>query len=138
MIPINSVSTQTKANPKVHSQLGSQLINPRNKQRNTKRPTHHRLLIMHTLTKPQRQITHSLRNALDLNPLIISEGMVLRRDTGVVDHGAGVGCEAGHGAAEVGVDFHDFFDGGGFEEGGLDSLFDGEDDAFGGFDSYCC
>ncbi len=58
--------------------------------------------------------------------------MVLGLDAGVLDHGAGVGLEARHGAADVGVDFDDFFDGGGFEEGGGDALFDAEEDAMGG------
>ena len=90
---------------------------------------------MHALAKPESEITHGLRDTLDLDPLVVRERVVLCGDTGVVDHGTGVGCEAGHGASEVTVDFHDFFDGAGFEEWGLDAFLDGEDDAFGGADA---
>ena len=98
-------------------QLRTLLIHTRNQQRNTKRPTHHRILIMHTLTEPQRQIAHRLRNTLHLDVLVVREGVVLRGDAGMVDHRACVGDESGHGAAEVCVDLHYLFDGGGFEEG---------------------
>ena len=58
--------------------------------------------------------------------------MYLGFDARVLNHGPGVGLEAGHGAADVGVDFDDFFDGGGFEEGGGDALFDADYDALAG------
>ena len=58
---------------------------------------------------------------------------MLAFDTCVFDHGAGIGLQAGHGAADVSVDFYYFFDGGGFEEGGGYTLFDAEEDAMG-----CC
>ena len=87
---------------------------------------------MHTLPKPERKITHRLCGALDLDPFVVREAVVLCGDACVVDHGACVGSEAGHGTAEVMVDFHDFFDRAGFEEGGLDAFLDGEDDALGG------
>ena len=117
------------------SQLRSHLVNTRNQQRHAKRPTHHGLLVMHALPEPERKITHGLRDALDLDPFVVREGVVLSGDARVVDHGACVGGEAGHGASEVTVDFHDFFDGTGFEEGRLDAFLDGEDDAFGGADA---
>lgn len=62
------------------------------------------------------------------------EGVGLAFDAGVFDHAAGVGLETGHGAADVAVDFDDFFDGGGFEEGRGDALFDAEDYTGGGGD----
>lgn len=34
----------------------------------------------------------------------------------MLDHGPGVGLQAGHGAADMAVDFDDFFNRGGFEE----------------------
>jgi hypothetical protein len=58
-------------------------------------------------------------------------GAYLRRGPGMIDHRSGIGCEATHGAAEMGIDFHDLLDTGGFEEGRLDTLFYAEDDAFG-------
>ena len=58
---------------------------------------------------------------------------MLAFDTGVFDHGAGIGLQAGHSAADVSVDFDYFFDGRGFEEGGGYTLFDAEEDAMG-----CC
>jgi len=62
--------------------------------------------------------------------------MVLTFETGMVDHRAGIGREAGHGTADVGVDFDDFFDGGGFKEDGGDAFFDTEDNAFSSTDAY--
>lgn len=117
------------------SQLRSQFIDARNQQRHAKRPAHHSLLVMHTLPEPKRKITHRLRDTLDLDLFVVREGVVLCGDARVVDHSACVGCEAGHGASEVTVDFHDFFDGAGFEEGGLDAFLDGEYDTFGGADA---
>jgi hypothetical protein len=90
---------------------------------------------MHALSEPERKITHGLGDALDLDLFVIREGVVLCGDACVVDHGACVGGEAGHGASEVTVDFHYFLDGAGFEEGRLDAFLDGEDDAFGGADA---
>lgn len=91
------------------AQLWSKLINSRNEECHTERPTHHRLLVVHTLSEPQRKIAHGLRHALHLDPLVVCEGVVLGRNARVVDHRTGVGGEAGHGAAEMGVDFHDLF-----------------------------
>ena len=62
------------------------------------------------------------------------EAVVLALDAGVFDHGAGVGLQTGHGAADVGVYLDDFFDGRGLEEGGGYALFDAEDDAMGSGD----
>ena len=62
------------------------------------------------------------------------EAVVLALDAGVFDHGAGVGLQAGHGAADVRVYLYDLFDGGGLEEGGGHALFDAEEDAVGGGD----
>lgn len=61
--------------------------------------------------------------------------MALALDAGVLNHGPGVGLETGHGAANVAVDLDNLLDGGGFEEGGGDSLFDSQDNAFGGGDA---
>ena len=52
----------------------------------------------------------------------------------MLDHGPGVGLEARHGAAEVGVDFDNFFYGRGFEEGGSDTFFDTDYDTLAGCD----
>ena len=90
---------------------------------------------MHALSKPKCEITHRLCDAVNPDPFVVREGVVLGGDAGVVDHGACVGSEAGHGAPKVVVDFHDLLDGAGFEEGRLDAFLDGEDDAFGGADA---
>lgn len=42
--------------------------------------------------------------------------MVLGLDASVLDHGPGVGLQAGHGAANMAIDFDDFLDRGGFEK----------------------
>ena len=137
MVSSKAISDEHQPKPyqSRHSQLRSRLVNTRNQQRHAKRPTHHRLLVMHALPEPERQITHGLCDALDLDLFVVREGVVLCGDACVVDHGACVGGEAGHGTSEVTVDFHDFFDGAGFEEGGLDAFLDGEDDALGGADA---
>jgi len=62
------------------------------------------------------------------------ESVVLGLDAGVLHHAAGIGLQTRHGAPNVSVDFDDFFDGRGFEEGGGDALFDAEDDTFAGCD----
>lgn len=62
------------------------------------------------------------------------EAVILALDAGVFDHGASVGLQAGHGAADMGVYFDNLFDGGGLEEGGGYALFDTEEDAMGGGD----
>lgn len=121
-----------------YTQLRAQLVNTRDQQRNTKRPTHHRLLIVYTLSEAQCEIAHSLCNTLNLDRLVVGEGMVLGSHSGVVDHGAGICSETRHGAAKMSVYFHDLFDGGGLEEWRLDSLLDPKHDAFGGLDSDCC
>ena len=60
--------------------------------------------------------------------------MVLRLHASVLDHGAGVGLETGHGASDVAVDLDNFLYGRGLEEGGGDALLDAEDDAAAGCD----
>ena len=75
-----------------NSQLWPKLINTSNQQRNTKWPTHHSFFIMHTLSKPQREVTHSLGSALHFDFLIIGKTVVLSGNPGMVNHGSGVGC----------------------------------------------
>jgi hypothetical protein len=106
------------------------LIVARNQQRNTKRPAHDALFTLSTLTKPQRQITYRRCAALDPKRLRIVEGVILALDAGVLDHASCIGLQAGHGAANVAVDFDNLLDGGGFEEGGGYALFYAEDYAF--------
>ena len=62
------------------------------------------------------------------------KAVILTLNAGVFDHGASVGLQAGHGAADVGVYFDNLLDGGGLEEGGGHALFDAEEDAMGGGD----
>jgi hypothetical protein len=42
--------------------------------------------------------------------------MILGFDASVVDHGSCVGGETGHCTTDMGIDFDDFFNRGGFEE----------------------
>lgn len=62
------------------------------------------------------------------------EAVVLTLNAGVFDHGASIGLQAGHGAADVGVYFDNLFDGGGLEECRGYALFDAEEDAMRGGD----
>lgn len=114
---------------RIHLQLRTLLVNPSDEQSDTKRPTHQRLLVMYALAKPQRQITHRLRGALHLDALVVRERVVLRRDARMVDHRPCVRREPGHGAPEMRVYLHYLLDRARFEEGRLDALLDGEDDA---------
>ncbi len=63
------------------------------------------------------------------------EGVILRLDAGVLDHGSGVGLQTGHGTSDVTVYLDNLFDRGGFEESGGHPLFNSEDDAAPGRDS---
>ena len=46
----------------------------------------------------------------------------------MLDHGPGIGLEARHSTAEMGVNFDDFFHRGGFEEGGGHAFLDADYD----------
>lgn len=111
-------------------QRRSVLIKASNQQSNTKGPAHDTLLSVSALTEPEGQIADGLGAALDTKRLGVVEGVVLGSDAGVLDHAAGVGLEAGHGGANVGVDFDNLLDGRGFQKGGGDAFFYAEDDAF--------
>lgn len=116
-------------------QLGSVLVKARNEKRNAKGPAHDGLLSVSTLAEAQGEVADGLRAALDTQGLVVVEGVALALDAGVLNHGPGIGLETRHGAANVAVDLDNLLDGGGFEEGGGDSLFDTQDDAFGGGDA---
>jgi hypothetical protein len=105
-------------------QLGTILVITGNQQCHAKRSAHDTLLAVRTLTKPQCQITDSLRAALDPEGLGEVEGVRLRFDTGVLDHAASVGLQARHGAANVLVNFDDLLDGRGLEQGRCHALLD--------------
>ena len=108
-------------------QLRPVLVNPSNEQGHAKRPTHNALLALGALTEPQRQVANRLRAALNPQRLVVVESVILALDAGVLDHGAGISLQAGHGAADVAVYFDDLFDRGGFEESGGNAFFDAED-----------
>lgn len=98
--------------------------------------THHeRVVVVDTLAEPEGKVTHSLGAALDTNLLVVGERVHLRGDAGVVDHGARVGSETRHGAAEVAVNLHNLLNGRRLEEGRLDTLLDAENDTLGGTDA---
>lgn len=113
-----------------HIQLWPLLVNARNQQRHSERPTHHSILIVHTLSEPQRQVTYRLRHTLHLDTFIIRESMVLRRYACVVDHGSCVCNESRHGASEVRVDLHYLLNRRGLKQWGLYTLLNGEDYTF--------
>ena len=48
-------------------QLRPQLVDARNEERNAEGTTHHRVLVVHTLTKAEREVAHGLGDALDLD-----------------------------------------------------------------------
>jgi hypothetical protein len=110
------------------------LIITRNQQRHAKWSTHDALLALCALAKPQRQVAYRLRAALDAQRLVVVEGVVLALDARVLDHAAGIGLQARHGASNVAVDFDNLLDGAGLEERRGDALFYAEDYAFAGCD----
>lgn len=114
-------------------QLGTVLVKASDEERNTKGPAHDGLLSVSALSEAQGKVANGLGAALHAEGLVVVEGVALALDAGVLNHGSGVGLEAGHGASDVAVDLDNLFDGGGFEERRCDSLFDAEDDALG-----CC
>lgn len=109
--PCKMYTTKTR-----NVQLRAVLIHTRDEQRNTKRSTHHRLLVVHTLAEPQSEVTHRLRGTFDFDALIVNEGVVLRGNACVVDHCPRVRDETRHGASEVAVNFHDLLNRGRHEE----------------------
>ncbi|KAI4139783.1 MAG: hypothetical protein L6R39_006117, partial [Caloplaca ligustica] len=118
-------------------QLRPILIDPGDQQRHPKRPTHYTLLPLRPLAKPYRQIANTLRAALDSQRLVVMEGMALAFNAGVLDHGARVSLQPGHGAPDVAVHFYDFLDRGGFEEGRGHPFLDAENYTGTGSDLEC-
>lgn len=80
------------------------------------------------------KIVNGLGVGFDVEVFVVVEGVGLVFYVGVFDYGVGVGLEVWYCVVDVVVDFDDFFDGGGFEEGGGDVFFDVEDDVGGGGD----
>lgn len=116
-------------------QLRAILIISSNEQSDTKGSAHDGLLSIGTLTEAQGEVTDGLGGALDAEGLVVVEGVALALDAGMLDHGAGIGLEAGHGTADVAVDLDNLLDRGRLEEGGGDSLLNTEDDALRGGDT---
>lgn len=119
-------------------QLRAIFIEAGNEEGNAKRSAHDGFLTISTFTETQGQVANGLGGALDAEGLVVVEGVTLALDAGVLNHGAGVGLQAGHGAANVAVNLDNLFDGRGFEEGRRHALLDAEDDAFrGGYADGC-
>lgn len=111
-------------------QLRSLLVKTSNQQSHTKWSAHDGLLSISTLAESQGKIANSLGAALNSQGLVVVEGVALRFDAGVLDHGTSVGLQTGHGAANVAIDLDNLLDGRGFEERGGYSLLDSENDTF--------
>ena len=91
-----------------HAQLWAKLVDPGDEKGDAKRAAHHCVLVVHTLSETKCEIANRLCDTLHLDALVVGEGMVLGGDTGVIDDGARVGGETGHGTPEMRVDLHDF------------------------------
>ena len=91
-----------------NAQLWAEFVDAGDEKCDAKRATHHRVLIVHTLSETERKVADCLRDALYLDMLVVCEGVVLCCDAGVVDDGARVGGETRHRTAEMRVDLHDF------------------------------
>lgn len=75
-------------------ELGAVLVETSNEQGDTEGTAHDGLLAVSTLAEAQGKIADGLGAALDAEVLVVVEGVALAFDTGVLDHGAGVGLEA--------------------------------------------
>lgn len=116
-------------------ELRTILIETSNQQRNTEGTTHDGLLAIGTLAEAQGQVADGLGAALDAQSLVIVESMALAFDAGVLDHGAGISLESGHGAANVAVDLDNLLDRRGLEECRGDTLLDTENNTLRGGDT---
>lgn len=116
-------------------QTGAILVVARNQQRDAKGPAHDALLAVGGLSEAQGQVADGLGAGLDAQGLVVVEGVALALDAGVLDHAAGIGLQAAHGAADVAVDLDNLLDRGCLEQGGGDALLDAQDDALVGRDA---
>ncbi|KAK8051318.1 hypothetical protein PG993_002703 [Apiospora rasikravindrae] len=91
-------------------ELGTVLVVAGNKQGNTKGAGHDALLAVGALAETQGQVADGLSATLDTQGLVVVEGVALGLDAGVLDHAAGVGLEARHGAADVTVNLDNLLD----------------------------
>lgn len=91
-------------------QLGPVLVVASDEQGDAKRPAHDSLLAFGALSEAQSEITDGLSGALDAEGLVVVEVVILALDAGVLNHGAGVGLQARHGAANVTVNFDNLLD----------------------------
>lgn len=111
-------------------QAGPVLVISRDQQSYTERPTHDALLAFCTFAKTERQIAYRLCTAFYPQRLSVIESVVLALDSCVLNHAPCIGLEAGHGAADVTIDFDDFLNGRSLEEGGGNALLYTEDHTF--------
>src|ERR1051325_11713993 len=75
------------------------------------------------------EVADLLDEDVDRDGLVVGDAVHLRLDAGAVHQGAGVGHEAGGGAADVGVDGEDLLDALRHDEAAGDALVDEQDDA---------
>lgn len=75
-------------------QLRAILVEASNEESNAERTTHDSLLSVSTLTEAQGEIADSLGAALNTEGLVVVEGVGLAFDSGMLNHGAGIGLEA--------------------------------------------
>lgn len=111
------------------------LIVAGNQQRHAKGAGHDALLAVGALAEAQGQVADGLRAALDAQLLVVVEGVALALDAGVLDHGARIGLQSGHGGPNVAVDLDNLLDGRGLEQGRGHALLDAENDALRGGDA---
>jgi hypothetical protein len=91
MIPASVSDRCSHSHNQSHIQLRPILIIASNQQGDTKRSGHDTLFSISTLTKPQCEVANCLCAGLYAKWLVIVEGVVLRLDPGVFNHGPSVG-----------------------------------------------
>ena len=91
-------------------ELGAVLVVAGDEQGDAEGAGHDALLAVGALAEAQGQVADGLGAALDAQGLVVVEGVALGLDAGVLDHAAGVGLKARHGAPDVPVDLDNLFD----------------------------
>ena len=100
---------RTKRRRLGHKQLRAELVNAGDEEGDAERAAHHRVLIVHALAETECKVADRLCDTLHFDALVVGECVVLGGDAGMVDDGARIGGETGHGTPEMCVDLHDFF-----------------------------
>lgn len=91
-------------------ELGAVLVVAGDEEGDAEGAAHDALLAVGALAEAQGEVADGLGAALDAQVLVVVERVALALDARVLDHAAGVGLQARHGAPDVAVDLYDLLD----------------------------